>query len=94
MALFKSKKAAQEVLLYCMYEIKDILNKDLNLLTIRQRSSKEWFNKFGKSVEHLATKRKLESLEHLKLNAESFILFNMNEDFSPSDPNMDETWIR
>ena len=94
MAGFKSRKDAEEVLLNCIYEIKDILNKDLSLTKLRKRTIKEWFSKFGESVSHLNTRKKLQRLESLKLDAESFILFNPGRNLLTGDPSLEETWVQ
>ena len=90
---FISKAKAEEALKNCLYEIKEILNKDLCEVNLRNRTVKEWFKKFGSSKIHQSTKSKLQKLEDLRSKAEGFILFSTQSQFYPKGNSLEETWI-
>ncbi|MCM8541024.1 MAG: hypothetical protein NE328_12180 [Lentisphaeraceae bacterium] len=94
MKKFISRQKAEEALSNCLYEIKDILNKDLSTVKLRNRTCCEWLKQFGRSELHLKTKRKLQQLEELKLRAETYILLSMNKNtFKSGNSSLEETWI-
>jgi len=75
---FKSRQDAEETFKNCLFEIKAILNRDLKLTSLRDRSIFTWFAKFGMSIEHLNTSRLLKKLERQKQEAEVFILRSLS----------------
>ncbi|MCM8527751.1 MAG: hypothetical protein NE327_14620 [Lentisphaeraceae bacterium] len=94
MKKFLSRQKAEEVLCNCLYEIKDILNKDLSTVKLRNRTCVEWLRQFGRSELHLKTKRKLQQLEEMKLRAETYLLLSMNkESLNSGNNSLEETWI-
>ena len=94
MKKFLSRQKAEEALSNSLYEIKDILNKDLSTVKLRNRTCSEWLKQFGRSELHLKTKRKLQQLEELKLRAETYILLSMNKNtFKSGNSSLEETWI-
>lgn len=94
MRKFISKKKAEEVLVNTLYEIKEILNKDLSEVKLRKRTFSEWLRQFGESGVHLKTKERLHKLQKIKRKAENFLLFGVGENsFNPGNRSLGETWI-
>ncbi len=94
MSKFKSRDDAEEALKSCLYQMKEILNRDLDFKTLRDRSLITWFANFGKSVEHISTKQLLQKLQFQRQEAESFILSSLyRASFYEQDKDLEETWI-
>ena len=95
MSSFKSRKDAEETIKSCLFEIKEILNRDLEFANIRNRSVLTWLSEFGKSIDHLSTKRLLQKLEITKHEAEAFILSNLKKERRNLIGNdLEETWVQ
>jgi len=94
MKKFQSRSEAEDTIKSCLYEIKKILNRDLGFTSLRNRSLINWFANFGKSIEHLGTKRILQKLELTMVEAEAFIISTLSRERNKKQNNhLEETWI-